>query len=178
MAFVDANIELAPDTLDLIDEAKNENETREQFIDDFDTPRSVIGHILDIPQAALYGGMALVLAIIALLNLPRLKRVLRWLGATMFFSGLPLVVIFAVARSTAPGRVTDAITEHSDDIPATINTLLSDIVSSGIKDLSIGAILAVAIITGLGLFCFALSFIPEGRYTQALRRITPTTRRK
>ena len=178
MAFVDANIELAPDTLDLIDEAKSENETREQFLDDFDTARRVIRHIIDIPQAALYGAMAVVLGIIALLNLHRLKKVLRWIGATMFFSGLPLVVIFAVAHSTAPGRVTDAITEHIDDIPATINTLLSDVVSSGIKDLSMGVILAAAIITGLGLFCFALSFVPEGRYAQALRRITPATRRK
>jgi hypothetical protein len=178
MAFVDANIELAPDTLDLIDEAKSENETRGQFLDDFDTPRRVIRYIIDIPQAALYGAMAVVLGIIALLNLPRLKRILRWLGATMFFSGLPLVVIFAVAHSTAPGRVTDAITEHIDDIPATINTLLSDVVSSGIKDLSMSFILPAAIITGLGLFCFALSFIPEGRYAQALRRITPNTRRK
>jgi len=178
MAFVDANIELAPDTLDLIDEAKSENETREQFLDDFDTPRKVIRHITDVPQAALYGAMAAVLGIIVLLNLPRLKRILRWLGATMFFSGLPLVVIFAVANSTAPGRVTDAITENVDDVPAAINTLLSDVVSSGIKDLSMSFILPAAIIMGLGLLCFVLSFVPGSRYAQALRRIIPTTRRK
>ena len=48
MAFVDANIEQAPDTLDLIEEAKSEDETREQFLDDFDSARQIIKHIVDI----------------------------------------------------------------------------------------------------------------------------------
>ncbi len=176
--FVNASIDLAPDTLDLIEEAKGDNEAREQFLDDFDAPRQAIRDITAIPQAALYGAMAVVLGIIALLNLPRLKRVLRWIGGTMFFSGLPLVVIFAVAYSTAPGRVTEAIVDNIDDAPAAINTLLSDVVSSGIKDLSMSFILPAAIIMGLGLLCFALSFVPGSRYAQVSRRIIPATRRE
>ena len=160
MPYVDANIEQAPDILDLIDEAKDEDETREQFLDDFDSPRQVIKHIVDIPQFAFYGAMVVVLGIIVALNLPRLKRILRWIGCTMFFSGLPLVVIFSLVYSIVPGRVTDAITDNVDDVPATINTLLCDLASSGTKDLSMGFILPAAIIMGLGLIAFVLSFVP------------------
>ena len=160
MPYVDANIEQAPDILDLIDEAKDEDETREQFLDDFDSPRQIIKHIVDIPQVAFYGAMVLVLGIIVALNLPRLKRILRWIGCTMFFAGLPLVVIFSLVYSMVPGRVTDAITENVDDVPATINTLLCDLASSGTKDLSMGFILPAAIIMGLGLISFVVSFVP------------------
>jgi len=160
MPYVDANIEQAPDILDLIDEAKDEDETREQFLDDFDSPRQIIKHIVDIPQVAFYGAMVVVLGIIVALNLPRLKRILRWIGCTMFFSGLPLVVIFSLVYSMVPGRVTDAITDNVDDVPATINTLLCDLASSGTKDLSMGFILPAAIIMGLGLISFVLSFVP------------------
>ena len=160
MPYVDANIEQAPDVLDLIDEAKDEDETREQFLDDFDSPRQIIKHIVDIPQVAFYGAMVVVLGIIVALNLPRLKRILRWIGCTMFFSGLPLVVVFSLVYSIVPGRVTDAITDNVDDVPATINTLLCDLASSGTKDLSMGFILPAAIIMGLGLISFVLSFVP------------------
>jgi len=160
MPYVDANIEQAPDTLDLIDEAKDEDETREQFLDDFDSPRQIIKHIVDIPQIAFYGAMVVVLGIIVALNLPRLKRILRWIGCTMFFSGLPLVVIFSLVYSIAPGRITDAITENVEDVPATINTLLCDLASSGTEDLSMGFILPAAIIMSLGLISFVLSFVP------------------
>ena len=160
MPYVDANIEQAPDILDLIDEAKDEDETREQFLDDFDSPRQIIKHIVDIPQVAFYGAMVVVLGIIVALNLPRLKRILRWIGCTMFFAGLPLVVIFSLVYSMVPGRVTDAITENVDDVPATINTLLCDLASSGTKDLSMGFILPAAILMGLGLISFVLSFVP------------------
>jgi hypothetical protein len=163
MVFVDANIEQAPDTLDLIDEAKSEDETREQFLDEFDSPRQIIKHIVDIPQAVFYGAMVVVLGIIVLLNLRRLKKILRWLGCTMFFSGLPLVVIFSLVHSMVPGRVTDAITENVEDVPATINTLLCDLASSGTKDLSMGFILPAAIIMGLGLIFFVVSFVPRIR---------------
>lgn len=160
MAFVDANIEQAPDTLDLIDEAKSEDETREQFLDEFDSPRGIIADINDIPQAALYGAMVAVLGIIVLLNLRRLKQMLRWLGGTMFFSGLPLVVIFSLVYSMVPSRVSDAIAENVEDVPATIDTLLGDLASSGIKDLSMGFIVPAAIIMGLGLIAFVSSFVP------------------
>jgi len=163
MAFVNANIELAPDTIDLVEEAKGENETRQQFLNDFDTSRQVIRDIIDIPQAAFYGAMAAVLGIIALLNMRRWQRALRWLGGTMFFSGLPLVAIFAVATFIAPDRVADAVSEGVNDVPAAINTLLRDIVSSGIKDLTMGFILPAAVIMGLGLLCFVASFVPGRR---------------
>jgi len=178
MTVVDANIELGPDTLDLIDEGRSENETREEFLDDFDLPRQVIRDTIDVPQAAFYGAMAVVLVIIAVLNLPRLKRILRWLGGAMFFAGLPVLVIFVVASSTAPDRVTDTITENVDDVPTAIDTLLSDIVSSGINDLSMSFIIPAAIIMGLGLLCFVLSFVLGSRYDQALSRIMPATRRE
>lgn len=160
MPFVDANIEQAPDTLDLIDEAKSEDETREQFLDEFDSPRQIIRRIVDIPQAAFYVAMVVVLGIIVALNLPQLKRILRWLGYTMFFAGLPLVAIFSVVYSIAPGTVTDAITENIEDVPATIDTLLCDLASSGIENLSMGFIVPAAIIMGLGLLSFASSFVP------------------
>ncbi|MBE9502137.1 MAG: hypothetical protein IMY87_06895 [Chloroflexi bacterium] len=167
MAFVDANIEQAPDTLDLIDEAKDEGETREQFLDEFDSPRQIIKRIVDIPQAAFYVAMVAVLGIIVLLNLHRLKKILRWVGGTMFFSGLPLVVIFSVVYSMAPSRVTDAITENIADVPATIDRLLCDLASSGIKDLSMGFIVPAAIIMGLGLLSFVSSFVPWVRQRQS-----------
>ena len=163
MAFVDANIDQAPDTLDLIEEAKGEDETREQFLDDFDSPRQIIRRIVDIPQAVFYGGMVVVLGIIVLLNLPRLKNILRWLGCTMFSSGLLLVVIFSVIYFMVPSRVSDAITENVEDVPATVNTLLCDLASSGTKDLSMGFILPAAIIMGLGLISFVISFVPRIR---------------
>jgi hypothetical protein len=166
MVFVDANIEQGPDTLDLIEEAKSEGETREQFLDDFDSPRQIISRIIDIPQAALYGAMAAVLGIIVLLNLPRLNKILRWVGCTMFFSGLPLVVIFSLVYSMAPSRVTNAITGNVNDVPATINTLLGDLASSGIRDLSMGFIVPAAIIMGLGLLSFVSSFLPWVRKGQ------------
>ena len=167
MAFVDANIEQAPDTLDLIDEAKSTGETREQFLDEFDSPRQIIRRIVDIPQAAFYVAMVAVLGIIVLLNLHRLKKILRWVGGTMFFSGLPLVVIFSVVYSMVPSRVTDAITENVEDVPATIDRLLCDLASSGIKDLSMGFIVPAAIIMGLGLLSFVSSFVPWVRQRQS-----------
>lgn len=168
MAVVNASIELAPDTLDLIGEVKSDYETREQFLDDFDVPRQVIEYIVDIPQVAVYGAMAVVLVIIALLNLPRLKRILRWLGGTMFLAGLPVLVVFTVARLGAPGRVADIVSENVNDVPIAADRLLSDLVSSAAKDLSMSFVVPAAIILGVGVFCFVLSFVLGGRYDEAL----------
>lgn len=78
----------------------------------------------------------------------------------MFFSGLPLVVIFSLIYSMVPSAVTDAITGNGEDVPATIDTLLSDLASSGIEGLSMGFIVPAAIIMGLGLLSFVSSFLP------------------
>jgi len=45
-------------------------------------------------------------------------------------------------------------------VPATIDTLLCDLASSGIENLSMGFIVPAAIIMGLGLLSFASSFVP------------------
>jgi hypothetical protein len=163
MKFVDVNISLAPDTIDLVDEAKSSGETREQFLSNFDGLRRAAKDVTRIPQAAFYGGMAAVLGLIMALNMPNWRRALRWMGGTMFFSGLILAVTFAILASMVPGQVADAVSENATDLPTAASTLLGNMASSGTKDLAMGFILPSAIIAGLGLVCFLVSFVNARR---------------
>ena len=167
--YINRNIALAPDELDLVEEAADEdNTTREKFLERFDAARTITdwtinktGHFLA------YLALAVLLSLIALLNIGHLRAMLRWVGGTMLFTALPLLAVGLYAHIAGPGLVENKLEEGIDDVPASIIKLASDLSGSAIKEMSWTFVLPAIIITGIGLVLFVLSFLVQ-RHTETL----------
>ncbi len=159
-ANVNGVIAQAPDHLDLIEEAAIEWEhgDREAVLDRFDGTRSFIDWTVNrIGLIKEYLIMFGLLVLIGLINWGRLQAALRWVGGTMLFSALPLLVIGLVARFAGPVLVRDSM-EEIKDVAASIVNLSTDLSVSALKDVSWTFIIPVIVITAIGLVIFMLSF--------------------
>jgi len=161
--YVDANIDKAPDKLDLIQEEVNregKGKTQAEFLEDrFGTGRDIVDLVINkIGLIKAYLALAVLLVLIALLNLGKLRAALRWVGGTMFFSALPLMVMGIVANVAGPGLVKNRL-EDIHNVPASVISLISDLSGSVIKDISWTFAIPAIVITGIGLILFVLSFV-------------------
>lgn len=164
--YVDANIDKAPDKLDLIQEEVNregKGKTKAEFLEDrFGTGRDIIDLVINkIGLIKAYLALAVLLVLIALLNWGKLRALLRWVGGTMLFTSLPLLVMGLYAHIAGPGLVKNKLEEGIDDVPANIIKLASDLSGSAIKEISWTFVLPAIVITGIGLVLFVLSFVVQ-----------------
>ena len=163
-SFINDTIALAPDKLDLVQEAADEwdNGSREKFLDRFHTARTVTDWTINKTGLILaYLALAVLLLFIALLNLGRLRAMLRWVGGTMLFTALPLLAIGLYAHIAGPGRVEHELEKGIHDVPASIVKLVSDLSGSALKEISWTFVLPAIVITGIGLVLFVLSFVVQ-----------------
>ena len=160
-SYVNDAIALAPDKLDLIEQAAIEWEhgDREAVLDRFRDARDIIDLIVNkIGLIKAYLALFVLLALIALLNLGKLRAALRWVGGTMLFSALPLMVIGVVIGAAGPGLLKNRI-EDISDVPASILKLASDLSSSALKDVSWTFFSPAIVFTAVGIVLFVLSFL-------------------
>jgi hypothetical protein len=163
-SYVNDTIALAPDKLDLVQVAADEwdNGSREKFTDRFHTARTVTDWTINKTGLILaYLTLAVLLLFIALLNLGRLRAMLRWVGGTMLFTALPLVAMGFYAHFAGPGRVEHEMEKGINDVPASIVKLASDLSGSAMKEISWTFVLPAIVITGIGLVLFVLSFLVQ-----------------
>jgi len=161
--YINRNIALAPDKLDLVEEAAEEdNRTREEFLERFDAARTITDWTINKTGLFLaYLALAVLLSLIALLNIGHLRALLRWVGGTMLFTALPLLAIGLYAHIAGPGLVENNMAEGVDNVPASIIKLASDLSGSAIKEISWTFVLPAIVITGIGLVLFVLSFVVQ-----------------
>jgi len=163
-SFINDAIALAPDNLDLVNVAADEwdNGSTEKFLERFDSARTVIDWTINkIGLILAYLALAVLLSLIALLNIGHLRAMLRWVGGTMLFTGLPLLAIGLYAHFAGPGLVENKMAEGINDVPASIIKLASDLSGSAVKEISWTFILPAIFITGIGLVLFVLSFVVQ-----------------
>jgi hypothetical protein len=139
-----------------------DNGSREKFTDRFHTARTVTDWTINKTGLILaYLTLAVLLLFIALLNLGRLRAMLRWVGGTMLFTALPLVAMGFYAHFAGPGRVEHEMEKGINDVPASIVKLASDLSGSAMKEISWTFVLPAIVITGIGLVLFVLSFLVQ-----------------
>lgn len=157
--FVNENIDLAPDRLDLIDEVKGGGESRQEFLDKFQGARTGIKLATGIALPISYVALAILLLLIALLNQPWLKHALRWVGGTIFFSGGLLLYGSIYATTVLPGRIAEWSTRNITGLPGDVVALMGEVAEAATRDILGDFIVPAAIVTGIGLAIFVASFL-------------------
>ena len=145
------------DRLDLVAKAAEQNnETKEEFLDNFDTPRRLI----DIPASWLVlllvvGGVL----VMGFIQFPRLATGLRLPGLTLFLSGLVFLITSLILKTVLPGRFDDLLNRaDTDPIPPTMVDLISDVLGSMGSNVAGGFITPAITILVIGLVMLVGSF--------------------
>ena len=134
--------------LDLVEiAAKQNNQTKAEFLDEVDPIRDVID------ASALDGWFALLVIAVAVIimgvvHLPHLASSLRWPGTTLFMSGLFFLVAGIVLKIVLSDRGEDLLERGTGavaPIPPTMITIISDVLTSLGKDVA-GELLGPSII--------------------------------
>ena len=138
--------------------------------DDIDEPelRSDLDSVRDVvtegrQYAKLVGLLVLVLVSVLMLALhfPDIKIGLRFLGLTVFSTGLFFFVAGRVAESQIPGRVQDLVDRNSDqltDVPASATQLGEDLLVSFGQQLVAGVDVPALVVLIVGVLVFVGSF--------------------
>ena len=141
------------DRLDLVTiAAKQNNQTKEEFLDDLDPFRDVI-------DASAVGRLLAILMIVlgtvfmVVVHLPHLSSGLRWPGITLLLSGLVFLIVGIVLNSVLTDRFDDWLgrgVSAVSPIPPTMITITSDVLTSMASDVSRGFIVASVVIMVVG----------------------------
>lgn len=150
------------DRFDLIHNVADWNNTDEQELRaDLDSARDIFS---GGRQSAKWGALvALLLSAVFMLVLhfPKVKTGLRFLGFTMFSTGLFFYIAGRVAAAQLPGRVRDLVELGSDqltDVPPSITELGEDLLVSFGKQLVAGVDVPALIVLIVGVVVFGTSF--------------------
>ena len=150
--------------------------------DDVDEPelRSDIDSVRDVVSegrqyANLVGLVALLVTSVLMLALhfPDIKIGLRFLGLTIFSTGLFFFIAGKVAQGQIPGRVQDLVDQNSDqltDVPAAATRLVDDILVSFGQQLAGGFDVPALVLLVIGVVVFVGSFFLD-RIWSALRSL-------
>jgi hypothetical protein len=164
--YISQNINDAPDKVDLVQEAADKwnNGSRERFLDRFHTVRTITDWTINKTGLVLaYLALAVLLLLIALLNVGRLRAMLRWIGGTMLFTSLPLLAMGLYAHFAGPSLVEHEMENKIKDVPASIIKLASGLSGSAIKEISWTFVMPAIVIAGIGMAVFVLSFLVQRR---------------
>ncbi len=156
--YMNQNIDKAPNEVDLVAEvAERNDQTRDQFLSDLSSTRDGIDTMIKTGLPVSYLIMAVLLAAIAAVNWGKLRALLRWVGGTMLFTALPLLVMGLYFLTAGPGLVRHRL--ENADVQAGIIRLASDLSTTAIKEVSWAFVIPLIVITALGLIVFVLSFL-------------------
>jgi len=149
------------DRLDLVAVAAEQNgQTKEEFLDDLEPLRDIIGRTEGgrwLALLMLVGGAVLM----AFIHLPRLSSALRWPGLTLFLSGLVFLVLGLVLKAQLPDRLDDLLSQGVSGvspIPPTMIDLISDVLTAMSSEVAGGFIAPSTTVLAIGLAMFVGSY--------------------
>lgn len=157
------------DRLDLIAVAAEQNhQTKEEFLDDVDVLRDVIGRSYIGGCAAV---LILALAVVGmfLVWLPHIGSGLRWPGVTLFLTGLAFLIIGVISKSKLSDWFEDLLDEGiagTSPIPDSMIVIMNDVLGSMATDIAGGfivpsiAILVIGLVLLIGSFFVRMLHIP------------------
>ena len=157
------------DRLDLIAVAAEQNhQTKEEFLDDVDVLRDVIGRSYIGGWAAV---LILALAVVGmfLVWLPHISSGLRWPGVTLFLTGLAFLIIGVISKSKLSDWFEDLLDEGiagTSPIPDSMIVIMNDVLGSMATDIAGGfivpsiAILVIGLVLLIGSFFVRMLHIP------------------
>ncbi len=162
------------DRFDLVHNVADQNDTSEQELRaDLDSARDVVSGGRQSAKWVAIVVLALSAVFMLALHYSNFKNGLRFLGSTLFATGLVFFVVAKVAADQLPGRVQDLLDSSSDqltDVPPSVIGLAEDLLVSFGKQLVAGVDIPALVALIVGVVVFGASFFVD-RLLASLRSI-------